>query len=43
LKNPVKSVAEAMKSAEERKLQSKPVTIDATDTSGEIEITVKPI
>ena len=43
LKNPFKSIVEAMKLAEERKLQSKPLTIDATDTSGEIEITVKPI
>ena len=32
LKNPVKSIGEAMKLAEERKLQSKPLTIDA-DTS----------
>ena len=36
LKNPFKSVAEAMKLAEETKLQSKPLTIDVTDTSGEI-------
>jgi hypothetical protein len=43
LKNPFKSIVEAMKLSEERKLQSKPLIIDATDTSGEIEITVKPI
>ena len=41
LKNPFKSTAEAMKLAEERKLQSKPLTIDTTDTSGEIKITAK--
>jgi hypothetical protein len=41
LKNPVKSTAEALKLVEERKLQSKPLTIDPTDKSGEIEITVK--
>ena len=43
LKNPFKSIVEAMKLSEERKLQSKPLSIDATDTSGEIEITMKPI
>ena len=43
LKNPFKSIVEAMKLSEERKLHSKPLTIYATDTSGEIEITVKPI
>jgi hypothetical protein len=36
LKNPFKSITEAMKLAEERKLQSKPLTIDAKDTRGEI-------
>jgi hypothetical protein len=41
LKNPVKSIAEMMKLAEERKLQSKPLTIDTPDTSGEIKITAK--
>jgi hypothetical protein len=41
LKNTSKSVAEAMKLAEERKLESKPLTIDPADKSGEIEITVK--
>jgi len=41
LKNPFKSTAEAMKLAEERKLQSTPLTIDTTDTSGEIKITAK--
>jgi hypothetical protein len=41
LKNPVKNVAEAMKLAEERKLQSKPPIVDPTDTSGEIKITAK--
>jgi len=41
LKNPVKSIAEAMKLAEERKPQSTPLTIDTTDTSGEIKITGK--
>jgi hypothetical protein len=41
LKNPFKSVAEAMKYSEERKLQSKPATIDPTHKSGEIEITLK--
>ena len=41
LKNPFKSVAEAMKYSEERKLESKPATIDPTHKSGEIEITVK--
>jgi hypothetical protein len=41
LKNPFKSTAEAMKLAEERKLQSKPLNIDTTDTSGEIKITAK--
>ena len=41
LKNPFKSTAEAMKLAEERKLQSKPLTVDTTDTSGEIIITAK--
>ena len=41
LKNPFKSTAEATKLSEERKLQSKPLSIDATDTSGEIKITGK--
>jgi hypothetical protein len=41
LKNPFKSVAEAMRYFEERKLESKPATIDPTHKSGEIEITVK--
>ena len=41
LKNPFKSTAEAMKLAEERKLQSTPLTIDTADTSGEIKITAK--
>ena len=41
LKNPVKSTTEAMKLVEERKLQSKPLTIDTTDTSGEIKIVAK--
>ena len=41
LKNPFKSTAEATKLSEERKLHSKPLTIDATDTTGEIKITGK--
>jgi hypothetical protein len=41
LKNPFKSVVEAMKVAEERKTESKPLTIDPADKRGEIEITVK--
>jgi hypothetical protein len=41
LKNPFKSVAEAMKLSEERKLEPKPLTIDTKDKSNEIEITVK--
>jgi len=41
LKNPFKSIPEAMKLAEDRKLPSKPLTIDTTDTSDEINITVK--
>ena len=41
LKNPFKSIAEAMKLVKERKLQSTPLTIDTTDTSGEIKITAK--
>jgi hypothetical protein len=41
LKNPFKSVVEAMKVAEERKPESKPLTIDPADKRGEIEITVK--
>jgi len=36
LKNPFKSITEAMKLAEERKLQSKPLVIDAKDKRGEL-------
>jgi hypothetical protein len=41
LKNPFKSIPEAMELAEDRKLLSKPLTIDTTDTSDEIKITGK--
>ena len=41
LKNPFKSIVEAMKLSEERKFQSKPLIIDTKDKDDEIEITVK--